>query len=323
LLLGRTSFLIIAVILNQTINLLSVPVLPTSIIIIYYILFEIVIGLMMVILYREQLEYDLISTTTPIAYNEFEGTLYFKPDVNYERRKESLTEIEELYVNVFTLTTAEKLPLYTHETFLPNSIITRLEQAIRLAEGVYGTVYSIKDTSEKEMAIKICIKETDYHDKPQVEFLGALKQASLDNPFIVPIKGIFQYRGALKTGLKTVEVGKRNAILLIVMPYFKTNLDNIFLKKPKYLLKIFLDVALGLQYLHSKKIYHRDIKPANILITKDIYSKTFRAVICDFSLAAIEQVLPNTYSNKYKANEKQLKNAKSEKKIKKTATILA
>lgn len=45
-------------------------------------------------------------------------------------------------------------------------------------------------------------------------------------------------------------------------------------------LEILLQVARGLQYLHSNRIIHRDIKPENILISKEMAVK-----IGDFSLA--------------------------------------
>ncbi len=57
------------------------------------------------------------------------------------------------------------------------------------------------------------------------------------------------------------------------------SLDQVFLKSDhlrKYKgpilphnLKVFIQLALGLEYIHSKKLIHRDIKPANVLISID------------------------------------------------------
>ena len=45
--------------------------------------------------------------------------------------------------------------------------------------------------------------------------------------------------------------------------------------------QIWIDVARGIEYIHSQNIIHRDIKPQNILL-----GPTCRAVICDFGISA-------------------------------------
>ncbi len=54
--------------------------------------------------------------------------------------------------------------------------------------------------------------------------------------------------------------------------------DTLLKKFPKisepkyeYIVQLFLaEIILGLDYLHSKKIYHKDIKPQNILISSTV-----------------------------------------------------
>ena len=52
--------------------------------------------------------------------------------------------------------------------------------------------------------------------------------------------------------------------------------------------KIFLDVAAGINYLHTNRIVHRDIKPENLLIDSEGHIR-----ICDFGLAKIIKKFEN------------------------------
>ena len=52
---------------------------------------------------------------------------------------------------------------------------------------------------------------------------------------------------------------------------FDTLLKNSKITLPNNIVKLFLaEMILGLEYLHSKKIYHKDIKPQNILISNNV-----------------------------------------------------
>ncbi len=76
--------------------------------------------------------------------------------------------------------------------------------------------------------------------------------------------------------------------LVIITEIAQYDLDKLFEmykgegKKmtDEFIKKVMAMVAIGLDYLHSKKISHRDLKPANILLYEDGKIK-----ICDFGLA--------------------------------------
>lgn len=57
-----------------------------------------------------------------------------------------------------------------------------------------------------------------------------------------------------------------------------------------FVVKVALDIANGLHYLHQKKLMHRDIKPSNCLLQGDIYAGNYTAKLTDFGLAAMVQV---------------------------------
>ena len=53
---------------------------------------------------------------------------------------------------------------------------------------------------------------------------------------------------------------------------FDTLLKKCVNTLPEPIVKLFLaEMILGLEYLHSKKIYHKDIKPQNILISNNVH----------------------------------------------------
>ena len=62
------------------------------------------------------------------------------------------------------------------------------------------------------------------------------------------------------------------------------NLNNYFQTRPEveYIKSksIFIDILIGLDYLHSQNIIHRDIKPSNIM-----FDKNDKAKIGDFGMS--------------------------------------
>ncbi len=85
-----------------------------------------------------------------------------------------------------------------------------------------------------------------------------------------------------------------------MMPLFKQNLYQLIpaLNDSQLALKIAIDVAKGLEYLHQSNILHRDLKPQNILVNCFSFDFTFQiastdvssevvGVISDFGLARL------------------------------------
>ncbi|KAF7339029.1 Kinase-like protein [Mycena venus] len=70
----------------------------------------------------------------------------------------------------------------------------------------------------------------------------------------------------------------------IVMSYVEYNAKEFLRTRPEFdPLYILLDIALGLEYLHSRKICHGDLKAINVLV-----ENSGRALLCDFGLARLK-----------------------------------
>jgi serine/threonine protein kinase len=69
------------------------------------------------------------------------------------------------------------------------------------------------------------------------------------------------------------------------------NLENFIVKTPlvkvEWKWQVFLNIAVGLQYLHNQKIIHRDLKLSNILVFEESKNRPlpYRFVLSDFGTA--------------------------------------
>jgi len=144
----------------------------------------------------------------------------------------------------------------------------------RLGRGSYGEVYRA-EWQGTEVAVKQFL-EQDMTDAIQEEFLQEVRiMKDLRHPNIVQFMGatwkprgiVMQYmhRGSLFQLLHRNSKGK------------KLHLHRR--------LRMALDVALGLRYLHSRKpmIVHRDLKSPNLLVSKD-----WTVRLCDFGLSKLK-----------------------------------
>ena len=139
-----------------------------------------------------------------------------------------------------------------------------------IGEGQSGTVYkaTLKPGS-KVVAVKVIKKEEFYSGWNIHREITTL--STVDHNTIVKM------------------IGFTRDPLSIVTEYFPKTLQDALKARslsPTEKTVIAIDIAHGLEYLHSRNIIHRDLKSANILLTD-----AKRAKICDFGLAGV--CLPN------------------------------
>ncbi|XP_051135784.1 serine/threonine/tyrosine-protein kinase HT1-like [Andrographis paniculata] len=90
--------------------------------------------------------------------------------------------------------------------------------------------------------------------------------------------------------IKFVGACRKPLVFCIITEYLPEGSLRAFLHRLEHehlawdrLLSMALDVARGMEYIHTQKVIHRDLKPENILITKDFHLK-----VADFGIACEE-----------------------------------
>ena len=145
--------------------------------------------------------------------------------------------------------------------------------------GAHGFVYkAIKKDQNKLLVIKqipLCKKEKNVNiDEAKNEAI-ILKQ--LDCNYIVKYYESFEEDNNYFIVMEYCEKGDLGSYLS------KLKKNNIRLTENE-IWKFFIEISLGLTYIHNKKILHRDLKSKNIFLNKDLNIK-----IGDLGIAKILQ----------------------------------
>ena len=136
-----------------------------------------------------------------------------------------------------------------------------------LGSGSYGIVYKVKKENDlKEYVLK------------KIPLIG------LDNKEIKSLENEAKFLSQLNSKyiVKYIDSFHEDKNLYIIMEYCNQGDLEYFLKEQKkkvshlseeIIWNIFFQIALGIAYLHSKKILHRDLKSLNIFLTDDLKIK--------------------------------------------------
>ncbi|XP_061953897.1 serine/threonine-protein kinase STY13-like isoform X3 [Populus nigra] len=170
-----------------------------------------------------------------------------------------------------------------------------------IARGTFGTVHrGVYDSQD------VAVKLLDWGEEGQrtEAEIAALRAAftqevavwhKLDHPNVTKFIGATMGSADLQIQTANGQIGMPNNICCVVVEYLAGGALKSYLIKNrrrklafKVVVELALDLARGLNYLHSQKIVHRDVKTENMLL-----DKTRTVKIADFGVARIEASNPN------------------------------
>jgi NIMA (never in mitosis gene a)-related kinase len=133
----------------------------------------------------------------------------------------------------------------------------------KLGTGSYGVVYKVIKKTDKQVCV---LKQISLFNmsKPQIEEVKKESNilSSLNNSYIVKYYDSFVESNNLNIIMEYCDGGDLSNYLNIQKKTGKTmSEDKIW--------KFFIQICLGLTYIHKKSILHRDLKSLNIFLTRD------------------------------------------------------
>ena len=160
---------------------------------------------------------------------------------------------------------------------IPNKITNTNERVIinnyivieRIGVGSYGRIYKVKKDNQLYVLKEIPLSKNLDNEKLESVKNEAEILSSLNNKYIVKYYESFQIGLNLYIVMEYCEKGD----LCTYMSERQKNKKNNYYFHEDFIWKLFIQISIGLYYIHSKKILHRDIKTLNIFLTKELNGK--------------------------------------------------
>ncbi|XP_071687871.1 serine/threonine/tyrosine-protein kinase HT1-like [Rutidosis leptorrhynchoides] len=161
--------------------------------------------------------------------------------------------------------------------------LSKLFLGFKFAHGAHSQLYHGVYEDEN-----VAVKITRVHDEDEKLAIR------LENQFVreVALLSRLQHQNVIKF----VAAGRQPPILCVITEYLSKGSLRAYLHKLEEsdvedkeslsfekIIRMALDIARGMEYVHSQGIIHRDLKPENILITQD-----FQLKVADFGISCEE-----------------------------------
>ncbi len=143
----------------------------------------------------------------------------------------------------------------------------------QLGNGAFGVVYKARDEGGQPVAAKK-ISVAEHRELAVQEVENFYKLMPLQHDNIVKIFDINRERDVMWIFMEQCELGDLDK-------YFRNNLSRLSDNKK---VDLMLQIAEGVEFLHTNGITHRDIKPANILVNKAGHKDPDIIKLTDFGL---------------------------------------
>ena len=139
----------------------------------------------------------------------------------------------------------------------------------RIGVGSYGRIYKVKKDNKIYVLKEIPINKNVDNEKLESVKNEAEILSSLTNKNIVKYYESFQMEQNIYIVMEYCEKGE----LCTYMSERQKNKKSNYYFNEDFIWKLFIQISIGLYYIHSKKILHRDIKTLNIFLTKELNGK--------------------------------------------------
>ena len=139
----------------------------------------------------------------------------------------------------------------------------------RIGVGSYGRIYKVKKNNTIFVLKEIPINKNVDNEKLESVKNEAEILSSLNNKYIVKYYESFTMSQNIYIVMEYCEKGD---LCTYMTERLKNKKQNCYFTED-FIWKLFIQISIGLYYIHSKKIIHRDIKTLNIFLTKDFNGK--------------------------------------------------